>query len=36
MAGIALVQRDLADTRARLEAWFSHRFGVDAAVSELT
>ena len=36
MAGIALVQRDLADTRARLETWFSHRFGGDAAVSELT
>ena len=35
MAGIALVQRDLADTRARLEAWFGHRFGTAAAVSEL-
>jgi aminoglycoside phosphotransferase (APT) family kinase protein len=35
MAGIALVQRDLADTRARLEAWFEHRFGAAAAVSEL-
>ena len=35
MAGIALIQRDLADTRARLEAWFSHRFGGEAAVSEL-
>ena len=35
MAGIALVRRDLADTRARLEAWFGHRFGAAAAVSEL-
>ena len=35
MAGIALVQRDLANTRARLEAWFGHRFGAAAAVSEL-
>jgi len=35
MAGIALIQRDLADTRARLEVWFSHRFGGEAAVSEL-
>ena len=35
MAGIALVQRDLANTRARLEAWFGHRFGTAAAVSEL-
>src|SRR6185437_16203570 len=35
MAGIALVQRDLADTRARLETWFSHRFDTAAAVSEL-
>jgi aminoglycoside phosphotransferase (APT) family kinase protein len=35
MAGIALIQRDLADTRARLEAWFSHRYGGEAAVSEL-
>ena len=35
MAGIALVQRDLADTRSRLETWFSHRFQADAEVSEL-
>jgi aminoglycoside phosphotransferase (APT) family kinase protein len=35
MAGITLAQRDLADTRERLEAWFQHRFGDEAAVSEL-
>ncbi|MGH3632888.1 MAG: phosphotransferase family protein [Mycobacterium sp.] len=35
MAGITLAQRDLADTRQRLEAWFRHRFGDDATVSEL-
>ena len=35
MAGIARVQRDLADTRAQLEAWFGHQFGGTAPVSEL-
>ena len=35
MAGITLAQRDLAETRERLEAWFQHRFGDEAAVSEL-
>ena len=35
MAGITLAQRDLAETRKRLEAWFQHRFGDEAAVSEL-
>jgi hypothetical protein len=35
MAGITLAQRDLAETRARLEAWFQHRFGDESAVSEL-
>jgi len=35
MAGITLAQRDLAETRERLEAWFRHRFDNDAAVSEL-
>src|ERR1700743_2588399 len=36
MAGSTLIQRDLADTRARLESWFSHRFGAEASLSELT
>ena len=36
MAGITLAQRDLeAETRERLEAWFQHRFGDEAVVSEL-
>jgi aminoglycoside phosphotransferase (APT) family kinase protein len=35
MAGITLAERDLAETRERLEAWFRHRWGNDAAVSEL-
>lgn len=35
MAGIALVQRDLAATRVQLEAWFGHKFGGTAAVSDL-
>ena len=35
MAGITLAQRDLAETRERLEAWFQHRFGDETAVSEL-
>ena len=35
MAGIALVQRDLAATRVQLEAWFGHKFGCTAAVSDL-
>jgi aminoglycoside phosphotransferase (APT) family kinase protein len=35
MAGIALAQRDLAETRKQLESWFGHRFGVEAALSEL-
>ena len=35
MAGIALVQRDLAATRQQLESWFEHRFGQKTAVSEL-
>jgi aminoglycoside phosphotransferase (APT) family kinase protein len=35
MAGITLAQRDLAETRDRLEAWFKHRSGDDTAVSEL-
>jgi aminoglycoside phosphotransferase (APT) family kinase protein len=35
MAGITLVKRDLAETRARLEAWFQHRSGGDTALSEL-
>jgi aminoglycoside phosphotransferase (APT) family kinase protein len=34
IAGITLAQRDLAQTRERLEAWFRHRFG-EATVSEL-
>jgi aminoglycoside phosphotransferase (APT) family kinase protein len=35
MAGISLVQRDLAATRAQLQAWFEHKFPGEAAVSEL-
>ncbi len=35
MAGIALTQRDLAATRAQLQAWFGHRFTGEAEVSEL-
>jgi aminoglycoside phosphotransferase (APT) family kinase protein len=35
MAGITLAQRDLAETRRRLEEWFQHRFGDVATVSEL-
>jgi aminoglycoside phosphotransferase (APT) family kinase protein len=35
MAGIALVQRDLATTRAQLQEWLGHHFGGTAAVSEL-
>lgn len=35
MAGIALVQRDLAATRVQLEAWFGRKFGCTAAVSDL-
>ena len=34
-AGITLALRDLTETRARLEAWFQHRFGDEPAVSEL-
>lgn len=35
MAGIALVQRDLAVTRQQLESWFEHKFGSQTAVSGL-
>lgn len=35
MAGIALAQRDLAETRRQLKLWFEHRFGIETAVSEL-
>lgn len=35
MAGITLVPRDLAATRVQLQAWFEHRFGGRAVVSEL-
>ena len=35
MAGIALAQRDLADTRRKLQSWFEHKFGDKTAVSEL-
>ncbi|MGV0045103.1 phosphotransferase family protein [Mycobacterium colombiense] len=35
MAGIALARRDLAATRAQLQAWFAHRFTGNPAVSEL-
>ena len=35
MVGISLVQRDLAATRDQLQAWFEHRFGGEAVVSEL-
>ena len=35
MAGIALTRRDLAATRAQLQAWFAHRFTGEAVVSEL-
>jgi len=35
MAGIALVQRDLAATRVQLEAWFGQKFGCTAVVSDL-
>jgi aminoglycoside phosphotransferase (APT) family kinase protein len=35
MAGISLVQRDLAATRAQLQAWFAHRFNAPAELSEL-
>ena len=35
MVGISLVQRDVAATRAQLQAWFAHRFGGDVLVSEL-
>lgn len=36
MAGITLVQRDLAATRAQLQTWFEHRFAGEAVVSELS
>ncbi|BBX00755.1 aminoglycoside phosphotransferase [Mycolicibacterium moriokaense] len=36
MAGITLVQRDLAATRAQLQKWFKHRFAGEAVVSELS
>ena len=36
MAGITLVQRDLAATRAQLQKWFEHRFAREAIVSELS
>ncbi|MCV7301159.1 phosphotransferase family protein [Mycobacterium barrassiae] len=36
MAGITLVQRDLAATRAQLQQWFEHRFAGEANVSELS
>jgi aminoglycoside phosphotransferase (APT) family kinase protein len=36
MAGITLVQRDLAATRAQLQTWFEHRFSGAAVVSELS
>lgn len=35
MAGIALAQRDLANTRRQLEVWFEHKFGVGTSVSDL-
>ena len=35
MAGITLVQRDLAATRVQLQAWFENRFAAEAVVSEL-
>ena len=35
MAGIALAHRDLAATRAQLQSWSQHRFGTEAALSEL-
>jgi aminoglycoside phosphotransferase (APT) family kinase protein len=35
MAGIALVQRDLAATRVQLEAWFGQKFNCTATVSDL-
>jgi aminoglycoside phosphotransferase (APT) family kinase protein len=35
MAGIALVRRDLAATRNRLELWFEHRFDTLTTLSEL-
>jgi len=36
MAGISLVQRDLAATRSQLQLWFEHRFRASAVVSELS
>jgi aminoglycoside phosphotransferase (APT) family kinase protein len=36
MAGITLVQRDLAATRAQLQKWFEYRFAGVAVVSELS
>jgi aminoglycoside phosphotransferase (APT) family kinase protein len=35
MAGIALVQRDLAATRQQLQSWFEHEFGGKTTVSDL-
>jgi aminoglycoside phosphotransferase (APT) family kinase protein len=35
MAGIALVQRDLAATRQQLQTWFEHKFGGTTEVSDL-
>ena len=35
MAGITLVQRDLADTRARLGQWFEQKFGEPVTLSAL-
>jgi aminoglycoside phosphotransferase (APT) family kinase protein len=36
MAGITLIQRDLAATRAQLQRWFEHRFARETVVSELS
>ncbi|MDO3333888.1 phosphotransferase family protein [Mycobacteroides abscessus] len=36
MAAITLQQRDLVDTRDRLEKWFQRRFDSDATISELS
>ena len=36
MAGITLAQRDLAETRNRLQSWIEHRFGPGVTVSELS
>ena len=36
MAAITLQQRDLVETRDRLEKWFQRRFDADASISELS